>query len=353
MMKNGAKSMKFVPEKIICFMLQFRTPLPDMQAAFQISHQNQLFVSGSCFAEHIGARLSNMEFKMANSPFGIVYNPYSILEGLARVAAGGPLYSETDLFQHEGLWRSWQHHSRFARPDQEETLVNLNKHLKEAHQALKKSDRIMLTFGTADVFYLKDNQCIVANNHKMPASCFGQRRMSSQEIADKAKTILGSLKKENNDLQVIVTVSPVRHMRAGAIENQRSKAQLVLACEQLTGQLPFVSYFPAYELMLDDLRDYRFYADDMLHPSDFAISYIWQYFALAYFSAKTQNLIGQIEKIKTAAAHRPFNTGTEAHQKFVAQQLDLIKILQKQLPKDSLIAEAQHFTRQKAALLKS
>jgi hypothetical protein len=352
MMKNGPKSMKFVPEKNISFMLQFRTPLPGMRAAFQINHQNQLFVSGSCFAEHIGAKLSDLQFRVMNSPFGIVYNPYSILEGLERVATGGPAYTGEDVFEQEGIWRSWQHHSRFALPEREETVTALNRHLQEAHQTLLKTDRMLLTFGTADVFYLKDNQCIVANNHKMPADHFGQRRLSAQEIAGKAIAILTRLKQERPSLQVILTVSPVRHLRAGAVENQRSKAQLILACEALSRELPFVSYFPAYELLLDDLRDYRFYAADMLHPSELAVSYIWQYFAQTYFSAETQSLIAQIEKVKSAAAHRPFHSGTAAHQKFVAQQLEAIQSLQNQLPEHSLQSEMQYFMQQKAPLFK-
>lgn len=305
-------------------MHSFRTEFPVRRAKFSITHQRQLLLVGSCFTEHIGRHLTAAKFPVAVNPFGIVYNPVSIMRSLERLWAGNQPFTVSDLFENQGLWHSWEHHSQFSHPDRSVMLESLNAAYAASAEVLRRTDRLLLTLGTADVFAQKTNGAIVANNHKMPAASFTQRRLSVAEIVQGIVDILQKIATERPDFQVILTVSPVRHFRGGAVENQRSKATLVLACEALCEQLPFATYFPAYELLLDDLRDYRFYAADMVHPNEVAVDYIWEYFADTFFDAATRQLMGRIEKIQHATRHRPFHPGIAQHQAFVQSQLAIL-----------------------------
>lgn len=321
----------------------FRTVLKSPPAPFAIGHSDRLMLVGSCFTENIGQRLADFKFPASTNPFGIVYNPASIVRSLERLFAENQFFDEQDIFENAGLWHSWEHHGRFSKSDKTEMLAGLNAAYSEAAAFLKKTNRLLLTLGTADVFALKTTGQIVANNHKMPAAYFQERRLPMTKIAEQTVGVLQKIKSENADLQVVVTVSPVRHLRGGAVANQRSKATLVLACEEICRQLDFVFYFPAYELLLDDLRDYRFYAEDMVHPSDTAVNYIWDFFADTFFSEKTKTLNERIGKITAAARHRPFNPDTTEHRAFVRTQLDAIENLKKAEPNLDFSMETAHF----------
>lgn len=306
--------------------------LKSQPAPFAIGHTDRLVLIGSCFTENIGQRLSDFKFPVLTNPFGIVYNPASIVGCLERLFAENQFFSEKDIFENAGLWHSWEHHGRFSKPDKTEMLAGLNVAYSEAAAFLKTTNRLLLTFGTADVFELRITGQIVANNHKIPAVHFQERRLPVAEIVESTVRILQKIKSENADLQVVVTVSPVRHLRGGAVTNQRSKASLVLVCEEICRRLEFAHYFPAYELLLDDLRDYRFYAADMVHPSDVAVEYIWDFFADTFFSEKTKTLNERIGKIAAAARHRPFNPDTAEHRAFARAQLEAIENLKKEWP---------------------
>jgi hypothetical protein len=321
----------------------FRTVLKSQPAPFAIGHSDRLLLVGSCFTENIGQRLADFKFSTLTNPFGIVYNPASIIRCLERLFAENQFFDEQDIFENAGLWHSWEHHGRFSKPDKSEMLAGLNVAYSEAVAFLKKANRLLLTFGTADVFELKNTGQIVANNHKMPAAHFQERRLSVAEIVESTVGILQKIKSENADLQVVVTVSPVRHLGGGAVANQRSKATLVLACEEICRQLGFAHYFPAYELLLDDLRDYRFYAADMTHPSDTAVGYIWDFFADTFFPEKTKTLNERIGKITAAARHRPFNPDTAEHRAFARAQLEAIENLKKEWPELDFGAEEGRF----------
>ena len=305
-------------------MPSFRTTFPVPRANFSIGHQQPLLLVGSCFTEHIGARLAAAKFPVAVNPFGIVYNPTSIASGLERLWAGDQPFLDAELFENQGLWHSWAHHGHFSQPDRPAMLEGLNAAYTASADALRHADRLLLSLGTADVFLLRSTGQVVANNHKMPAALFQQRRLNVEEVVRDLAAILQKIATEQPDFQVILTVSPVRHLRAGVVENQRSKATLVLACEALCAQLPFASYFPAYELLLDDLRDYRFYTADMVHPTETAVDYIWQHFADTFFNPATQQLMARIEKIRLAARHRPFHPDTDQHGAFARIQLRAI-----------------------------
>lgn len=317
--------------------MPFRTPLLPSPAAFDIRHEHRLLLLGSCFTEHIGQQLSDQKFNCRSNPFGIVYNPISMAQCLERVLLGSNAFTAADLFENAGLWHSWEHHGRFSHPDPTLALQGINEAFHSAVSWLKNTNFLLLTFGTADVFTHCGTGQVVANNHKMPDSNFSNRRLSVSEIVDTTVAILQKIEtvaqqSSGPPFQVILSVSPVRHLRLGFVENQRSKATLILACAEICRSLPFVHYFPAYELLLDDLRDYRFYANDMLHPSEVAIEYVWECFSETYFSAATRLLNKRIEKIQAAARHRPFHPDTAQHRAFVSRQLDAIARLKAEHP---------------------
>ena len=324
-------------------MNQFRTILPLQPAPFMIGHNDRLLLIGSCFTENMGDRLAAGKFPVYVNPFGIVYNPASIARCLERLLPDSQPFAAKDLFENAGLWHSWEHHGHFSKPDKDATLAGIHHSLNTAAQHLQKTNRLLLTLGTAEVFEHKNTGQVVANNHKMSAATFRQRRLSVSEIADGLIPVLEKIKSQNPDLQVVLTVSPVRHIRNGMVENQRSKATLLLACEQICAALPYTFYFPAYELLLDDLRDYRFYADDMLHPSPVAADYIWQFFGDTFFSEGTRSLCARMEKIAAAVRHRPFHPDTPEHRAFARAQLTAIEQLSKEYSDLNFSTEVAHF----------
>ena len=277
---------------------------------------------------------------MFSRPFGTVYNPISMARCLDRLLEGNKPFFQNELFENAGLWRSWEHHSDFAAPDPLETLLIINTRYNEAASFLKTTNTLLLTLGTADVHLLKTTGQVVANNHKIPAAAFETRRMTPEEVAETLSVVL----KKMLHCRVILTVSPVRHLRLGLHENQLSKAVLLLACNILTRKFPNVCYFPAYELQLDDLRDYRFYADDMIHPARQAVDYIWKYFSKIFFSPETMDLVFQLEKLDRALQHRPFHPESSEHQAFKITQLLRVQAMTTKYPFLNLQAELKHFS---------
>lgn len=327
----------------------FRTTFPTPPVPFGIAHTDQVLMVGSCFTENIGARLVGHKFPALVNPFGIVYNPVSIARCLERLLAGDRPFAAGELVFQAGLWHSWECHGRLSGPERDEVLARLNAVYRTASDFLKKTNRLLLTLGTAEVFALRSTGEVVANCHKAPASLFAERRLDVAETVAALETVLKTLKTRLPDLQVVLTVSPVRHRRNGPVANQRSKAVLVLACAELCARLPDVFYFPAYELLLDDLRDYRFYGPDLTHPNDMAADYIWRAFGETFFHGETKILLEKIQKIAAAAAHRPVNPESAEHQTFAAQQLRAIAELQKAVPALDFSAEAAFFRQSGAA----
>jgi len=326
-------------------MAEFRTILPPQKANISIDYQTPALCLGSCFTENIGQLLIDYKFPTSLNPFGILYNPISIKNSLERIMDGS-LYELNDLFFHQDLWYSFDHHGSFAHPNPSTALAKINNELDRATKFLTKTNRLLITVGTASVFVYQKTNEVVANCHKLPNTEFEKRRLSVSEIVEALFPILTQLNIKNRDLEVVFTVSPVRHLKDGIIENQRSKATLILAVEELVQKLPFVHYFPAYEFVMDDLRDYRFYEKDMAHPNDQAIRYIWDFFQQTYFSDATIRIFKKVRKIVKASQHRPFHATTSAHQQFVQKQLENINALEKQYPfltlkKERAIFQAQ------------
>jgi len=326
-------------------MKNFRTTFKISPFAFDLSYQDRILSIGSCFAENIGNKLAENKFQTLLNPFGILYNPSSVAQALERILKNEKI-EEKDILQHNDLWHSRLHHTRFSQADKGVFLENINANLKESNAFLKKTNRLLITLGTAFVWEEKETGNVVANCHKRPQKLFTRRRLSLVKIKENLVTVLREIKSQNADLQVIMTVSPVRHTNDGFIENQRSKAALILAIDEICQEESFIHYFPAYELVQDDLRDYRFYAKDMLHPNEVAVDYVWGHFQETLFNEKTAKIFREIKKLKAMAAHRPFQMESPAHQTFLKSNLQRIVDLEKRYDFLNFVIEKQTFESQ-------
>jgi hypothetical protein len=324
-------------------MPDFRTTFPPTPSKVKLTHYDHILCIGSCFSQEIGQKIANYKFKTLINPQGIVFNPMSIADTLSSLEQGRT-FGEKDIFENAGLWRSWQHHSQFAKTDPNQSLEGMNLAAHEAAVFLKKTNRLFLTFGTSIVYEHKITGEIVANAHKMPADTFVKRFLTITEITEKLQGILQLLKENNPDLEVILTLSPIRHLRDGFVENQRSKAILLTATHQLVENYDFIHYFPAYELLLDDLRDYRFYEADMIHPNAVAVDYIWDFFKQTYVDAPTLQVFPALDKLRAAMLHRPFNGDSREYLVFKEQQRLILKGLMERYPLIDFSAEIAFFS---------
>lgn len=311
-------------------MKSFRTILQPELSDFQIEHKSGVLCMGSCFAEHIGNRLHHYKFKTFLNPFGIIYNPISIAYGLEILLNKNLFFEEKDLVENLGGWHSFQHHGSFSHADKNQALEKINTALKEARYFLEDAEYLILTLGTANAFIEKKSNTTVANCHKIPQHFFIRKQLSLEEMIDALKHVLKKLNNTFPKIKIITTVSPVRHIRDGLVENQISKSKLILTLNELSKQYTHVQYFPAYELLLDDLRDYRFYKKDMIHPNEIAIDYIWDFFTKTFFTKKTTSLNSKIEKIKQAVAHRPFHPQSKEHLEFIKKQIEKMEATEKE-----------------------
>ncbi len=324
-------------------MTNFRTELNLDVARIDLNHHKSTFCIGSCFAEHIAQRLSDAKFSTFVNPFGIVYNPISMAEQIDFLLCEN-IFTKEAIFQQGELWHSFMHHGHFSQLNAAETLDKINISLENARFFLKKTNVLILTLGTANVFFHKKTNRIVANCHKVPQQAFEKQRLGINEIVDKLNFSLKELKKSYPHLEVILTVSPIRHLKDGFLENQRSKATLLLAIDELQKTNDFIHYFPAYELLLDDLRDYRFYESDMIHPTQQAVDYIWEKFQSTFFSKETLALLKPIGQIVSAARHRPFHPTSLEYQKFIQHQKQEIARLEQEYPYLDFSKEKKCFT---------
>ena len=310
-------------------MKPFRTIVTPAKPSFDINYGDRLFSMGSCFSEHIGKRLQESKVNITINPFGQQYNPHSIAQGIERLLSG-TAYTSQNLINHNEQFHSWEHHGSFSGNTTEATLQNINQHLELASAALKSASVLFLTFGTAHVFKLNETGNIVSNCHKMPGNLFSQELMQPGDIISIVQSALEKLKQVNPGIKIVLTVSPVRYFAFGAYENSVSKSHLFTAIYALQKNNPDIYYFPAYELVMDDLRDYRFFADDMLHPNQQAISYVWESLANTFFNADTKQVLQQVEEIQQALNHRPRNPDSEAHKKFMQRNHERMEDLKKQ-----------------------
>ena len=326
--------------------MQFFTEIEIKPFDKKIGYQSKVMMMGSCFTENIGIRLEKFKFNIDLNPFGILYNPISVANSL-KILKEKRYFKEDDFFFRDGLWHSFAHHGRFSAPDKTIVLDKINSVIETSSETLKTANFLFVTFGTSWVYELKSTRQVVANCHKVPSDEFHRFRLPETEITEVYVNLLKELWGINPGLQVFFTVSPIRHWKDGAVENQISKATLILAISNIVDQFPSqCHYFPSYEIVMDELRDYRFYADDMLHLSDVAINHIWQKFENSLIDEKSRSLMSEIGKIKRAMEHRPFNRNTPEFNKFIKKSLDNVNMLQAKHPYLNLKLEKAYFNEQ-------
>ena len=301
--------------------MEWSTPVSIVARQGAVTHHHRMMLFGSCFAEYIGARLREYHFPVDVNPFGIQYNPFSIAASVDRLMTGRP-FSGEELFRDGNLWHSFFHHSSFSHTDKTLCLQQINDRLLPAAALLAEADYLILSWGTSWVYTLADDGRVVANCHKLPASRFERRQLSVDEMYDTWCPLLRRLFDLNPRLRVWFTVSPVRHLKDGAHGNQLSKAALLLFTDRLCRTFPDrCDYFPAYEIVLDELRDYRFYDTDMAHPSSQAVDYVWERFSEAYFDENTRAVNREWVRLLQALRHRPLTPDRETYRKFVVQNI--------------------------------
>lgn len=306
--------------------MKFRTEINLDKSNNLIEHNANLLTIGSCFAQNIGEYFKRFRFNVMCNPFGVLYNPVSILNSF-KLALENKTFVQEDLIENSGEWHSFYHHSDFSHHDPKICLDKINKGLKETSEFLAKADVVIITYGTAYVYkHIKQN-IIVSNCHKIPAKEFERYRLSLEETEKAIEETVSLLRSANKNIRIIFTISPVRHWNDGAANNQLSKSTLLLAADNIIKSTENCEYFPSYEIVMDDLRDYRFYDSDLLHPNKLATDYIWEKFSNTMLSENCLTLMKEIEKIVKAREHRVRNVKSKTHQAFIKAQIEKIKIL--------------------------
>ena len=311
--------------------MNFRVQVELPERETEILHSERIMLFGSCFAENIGNLLAENKFRCDMNPFGVLYNPLSIV-GALRQIMDGKRHGEAHLFASSGRWHSWMHHSDFSASSPEACLELINGRMEKASSSLDHLDWLMVTWGTAYAYVLKETGCVVGNCHKQPDRLFDRKRLGVDEIVEAWVGLLSDLRKRNPNLKVLFTVSPIRHAKDGMHGNQLSKSTLLLAIDQLCEMFSYCHYFPSYEILMDELRDYRFYADDMLHPSSMAVEYIWECFCQTYFSKDTLQAMKEWKEIQKALQHKPFRPQSEAYRQFLSQIMLKIERMKQKFP---------------------
>ncbi len=318
------------------FMLNINIPSPEKK----ISYQDKICITGSCFTEHIGGRLQQYKFSVLQNPNGILFDPLSVCSSLKSYIQNQQ-YQPEELFYLNELWQSWQHHSVFSGVDKDQVLHRINRSQQKAHDFLKQSGWLIITLGSAFHYRLTDTGIPVANCHRAPAQWFKKHLLSIDEIVTELQETVSRLYQFNSTLNIVFTVSPVRHIRDGVTENNRSKARLIEAVHQLVDNHERMYYFPAYELVIDVLRDYRFYDIDLVHPNYAATEFVFEKFTGYFLNPDTIELMTEIKKVMAAYHHKPFQPTTIAHQQFLQTQLQKIQHLKQKNPhidfKDELL----------------
>jgi hypothetical protein len=313
-------------------MPQLQTQVLIPSPGFSINYNDNIFFLGSCFAANIGIKLEKLKFNSLTNPFGVLYNPASISNSIDLLLSG-KTFGESDLLFYNDLWFSFYHHSSFSSPNKENCLSNINVTLSTASELIKNTDVLFITLGTSWIYRHNASGKIVSNCHKIPAKEFTREFLEPDETTQLLVGSLNKLIEINPNIRIILTISPIRHWKDGAIENMRSKSALILAVKELEKLFKNIYYFPVYELFMDEMRDYRYYSTDMLHPSDFAIEYIWEKFMGTFFSEETIKQAREIEKLVMMLEHRPMNSQTDSYKKFVDSLKKNVANLKTKYPK--------------------
>lgn len=294
-------------------------------------YHDAIMLCGSCFVENIGEQLENHCFNTLINPSGILFNPVSLAYSFEDII-NNRQYTQEDLIDYKGIYNSFRHHSCLSSPDATQTVRQINRATEEAHHFLKKATILIVTFGTSWAYKYRQTGDVVSSCHKIPQEHFTKEMLSTEDTVAVFSKTTQDILAFNPDIRIVLTVSPVRHIKDGMVENQHSKAVLLLAVKELCERHRQVEYFPAYELLMDDLRDYRFYADDMLHPSSAAIQYIWRRFCKTYFNASALEDLGKAEKLLAASLHRPFHAQSDEFLHFCRKKHEEALMLMQRFP---------------------
>ena len=313
--------------------MEFRTAIHLAENQGMLRHSDAVMLIGSCFSDNIGARMRHAMMNALVNPLGTIYNPLSIAAAIERIATGTHI-AGNDLFQHSGVWNSYCFHSRFSLADKQATLDLMNGSIDKANDMLATCDMLVLTLGTAIVYRLRATGEVVSNCHKVPQHEFTRRMATLDEMVDALRRTVALVRQCNPATRIVFTVSPLRHVADGLEANSLSKALLRVAVATVADTLhdELVHYFPAYEIMMDDLRDYRFYAADMIHPTDVAIEYIWQSFQACYCDDRTAQAIARCERVYKRLQHRPMSDNRETVERFNADTQAVIRNLKREYP---------------------
>jgi len=342
--------------------MQFQASIQINPPSKLIGYHDKILLIGSCFTEHIGNALVETKFKVLQNPNGILFDPASVCRSLLSYIENRQ-YNESDFFQLNEVWHSWQHHSRFSNINLQEAVKNVNASQQTAHQFLKEAGWLIITLGSSFSYRLTQQADFktpsslqveqnkkglgeaVANCHRAPSQWFSKYLLEIQETVSMLEECYLQLMRFNADLNIIFTVSPVRHLRDGVVENNRSKARLIESVHYMTGKYENCHYFPAYELVIDVLRDYRFYDIDLAHPNYMATSFVLEKFSETCIDEFSQQLMQDLRSIVIARKHKAFQPETKAHQEFLRSYFEKVKILQEEYPFLDLKEELTYFSR--------
>jgi GSCFA family len=313
-------------------------PLPQ-----PINYEHKIMLMGSCFTEHIGNNLDDLKFNVLQNPNGILFETASVCKSLTGYLDNKQYTGEELSYQNE-LWQSWDHHSRFSNPDKEKALEGINQSQQKAHEFIKEADWLIITLGSSFVYRLKETNSFVANCHKAPGTWFEKYLIPIAEQIELLDNTIHRLFYSNPKLKIIFTISPVRHLRDGVVDNNRSKARLIETVHHLVNKFDRLYYFPAYELVIDVLRDYRFYDIDLAHPNYAATQFVMEHFAEFGFDKATQDLMKEIKQLVTARNHKPFHPESNQHRQFLKQQNEKAQALAKAHPHLDFTTELDYFT---------
>jgi len=322
--------------------MKFHLDFPVRPLSSKIKYTDPLLFIGSCFAENIGQKMRDLKFNAIINPNGIIYNPISISNSI-RDALNNKQILEKELFFGNELWNSWDHHSRFSQADKTNAVCDINTSVLEAHQQIKKAQWLFITFGSAFVYRLRSTGEIVSNCHKQPSKDFDKQLLTAEEILKTYTQLIKELRSANPDLKIVFTVSPVRYIRDGVVENNLSKSILIQSVHELIQLNSNSFYFPAYEIVIDDLRDYRFYESDLVHPNQLALGHVFDKWKTSALEEDTLKLSEQISEIRIASKHRSFQKGSEATKKFKAAYLQKSIELQTKYSFLDLKTEIEYF----------
>lgn len=323
-------------------MLKTRTIIKPEQSDHKISYETPVFMTGSCFAEEIGSYLTRGKMDILINPFGVLYNPLSVAGSLTKII-NKERFSEDDLYKFKERFISFNHDTSFSSGDSGESLKMINNNLTVAAEKLRAARFLFITFGTARVYRFKKSGKVVSNCHKIPEKEFSRELLTIDAIYETWSGLVKELKRFNSKLNIVFTVSPVRHWKDGAHGNQLSKSILFVAIERLISTIGDLSYFPSYELLMDDLRDYRYYKDDMLHPSAKAVEYIWDYFFDSYLTAESKSIYKEISSVVRATGHRLMGNNPAELKKFSESMLARIDKLCTKYRSVDLKKEREYF----------